>query len=142
MEIDSVAKPTPSAPMEPSSASSDLHAGADEEELDWGGSEDFQSCMGDAPVDAADFTVAPNFDGEALVPPTASSDAPLERLGLELNSVRNDMFPDFLQPNKCLNQLGVSEAMSRMQDIKNARRSLCAGDPPRRTNTIPRFELA
>ena len=103
--------------MEPSSASSSEGQDA-AEDPDWSGEEQFKSCTVDAPVDAADFDVATGFDGDALVHSTSSSDTPLERLGLELNSVRSDMFPEFLQPNTCLDRLGISEAMRRMQAMK------------------------
>ena len=127
--------------MEPSSASFHEHASFNEQEVDWGGSET-DSPTGNASADAADFAVADNFDGQALVPPTPSPDTALDPLGLQLLFVGNDMFPDFLQPSTCLQQLGVSGAMKRMQDMKNARKSRCAGEPPRCTNKMRVFELA
>jgi len=68
-------------------------------------------------ADARDFVIAKGVDPEELLNIRPVSDDPFERLGLDVEEAKQDMFPDYLQPRVWLKS-GYSKAMAMMQAMK------------------------
>jgi len=68
-------------------------------------------------ADASDFVVAKGVDPEQFLNIGPVSDSLIERLGLDVEDAKKEMFPEYLQP-RVWQKLGVSKALAKMQAMK------------------------